>query len=127
MSVGIGNRTAPVERPPARIDPALRNIPGHLREIAGRALVAVTEIGRRRSYRSRGVPTGDVAAHLGVQPNTPERQSLNEALTWLRTSRLVRYELGDVLTWYPTATGREAVARLRPGDAGHGERALGEF
>jgi hypothetical protein len=71
---------------------------------------------------SGGVTTGDLAAFLHITPKTPERESLNLALTALRKARLIKYEfqrgVDSETHWWLLPQGREVAERLPIGRLG---------
>jgi len=104
----------------ADAEAALAQVPHHLRETAGRVLAAmVTSMRGADAYWT----TGDLAARLGVRARTPERDSLNSALSCLqrtRRPRLLRYEVGatGLLEWQLTDAGAEVARSLPVGVSG---------
>ena len=64
----------------------------------------------------RGTTTGDLAAKMGIKPETPDRQSLEDALAYLRKHGLVKFEFDRVIDksilWWITSAGLEVATRL---------------
>lgn len=100
-------------------------LPEHLREVAGRVLVA-----RVTSMRGEVAAwsTGDLAARLATRAETSERADLNDALAILhsRPDRLLRYdrEQNGGLIWFLARRGVD-VARALPTGVSGAPRRLG--
>lgn len=104
----------------AEADAALGQVPEHLRALAGRVVAAmVTSMRGEDAYWT----TGDLAARLGINPRTADRDALNSALSALqrtRAPRLMHYEhepRGE-LEWQLTEEGVAVGRDLSTGVSG---------